>query len=99
MDEESVLESPAVNGLEEGNVANKLHRRKHMAGGPRMVRQLSRNVAARKNMHPPERSRGITRGTRTAVALPGMSLLGECALKGARRGKVIPGDHRAEFRG
>ena len=38
MDPDSVLQSPAVIGLEKDCLVIKLHRRKHMAGGARMVR-------------------------------------------------------------
>ena len=39
MDPDSVLASPAVIGLERGAPVIKLHRRKHMAGGSRMIRR------------------------------------------------------------
>ena len=39
MDADSVLQSPAVIGVEKGNIVIKLHRRKHMAGGARLVRR------------------------------------------------------------
>ena len=39
MDEDTVLQSPAVIGLEKGQLVIKLHRRKHMPGGARMVRK------------------------------------------------------------
>ena len=39
MDAETILQSPAVIGLEKGQLVIKLHRRKHMAEGSRMVRK------------------------------------------------------------
>ena len=39
MDADSALQSPAVIGVEKGNIVIKLHRRKHMAGGARLVRR------------------------------------------------------------
>ena len=39
MDEDSAIESATVTGMENGHLEIKLHRRKHMKGGSRMVRR------------------------------------------------------------
>ena len=87
IDEDSALEGPAVMGPWNGHVVIKLHRRKHMAGGPRMARKCICDKCP--NGSP---------GTHVfAAVLSGAFLLGKRPPARARGRAFIPGAYCAKF--